>query len=488
MLKSKLPSRLSFRRKSEDVTKEKMFFIDEVKNTPEDEILEYKDILSFTIICQLWHISDNIFKNMDAVTLLNCEKVCDLWKNYLMKQKIWQKCVERFASRFPSYINHVGWWRILPQFGGEQNENILVYRHTYWKMTNLNNNWSQGSRSLSEQKKIFHRSGPILWKILASSGRAVSVYNSGKGFIIKIHDQLGFKFRCSHYNGAGTINSDTLCMDATDDKIVVAGYNSQKVWVFNVEEEDSVQLSMVPDFLVRMSMSRNRSKQLVTKLTKFIAATGGVSKVQLHSDSNRLAVLLPHNHSLEIWNINLVTRLYRFTLTPDATYLVWKKDILAVAPLYSGVVQVYDTNNSNSSFEEMPSLVGAFRKIDSIAVYEDILATAETRIVKLWKLSSATFIVSWTATKTFISSLFINDTMLVTGSGAGIVKIWSLAALLGVKQGDLISPLRRINMKGIHHYPIKEIFQCTYTDLVIIAKYEGKKKKDKVKVVEVKWN
>ena len=60
-----------------DVTKEKMFFIDEVKNTPEDEILEYKDILSFTIICQLWHISDNIFKNMDAVTLLNCEKVCE---------------------------------------------------------------------------------------------------------------------------------------------------------------------------------------------------------------------------------------------------------------------------------------------------------------------------------------------------------------------------------------------------------------------------
>ena len=32
------------------------------------------------------------------------------------------------------------------------------------------------------------------------------------------------------------------------------------------------------------------------------------------------------------------------------------------------------------------------------------------------------------------------------------------------------------------------IFQSTYTDLVIIAKYEGKKKKDKVKVVEVKWN
>ena len=32
-----------------------------------------------------------------------------------------------------------------------------------------------------------------------------------------------------YYPGAGTVNSDTLCMDATDTKIVVAGYNSQKV-------------------------------------------------------------------------------------------------------------------------------------------------------------------------------------------------------------------------------------------------------------------
>ena len=131
---------------------------------------------------------------------------------------------------------------------------------------------------------------------------------------------------------------------------------------------------------------------------------------------------------------------------------------------------------------------------------------------RLWKLLDATFQVSWVATKTFISALYMNDTMLVTGSGAGIVKIWGMSSLLGrnsiffrifylnkeeityyflgVKRGatTTISPLRRIKMKGIHHYPIKEIYQCTYTDLVIIAKYEGKKKKDKVKVVEVKWN
>ena len=89
----------------------------------------------------------------------------------------------------------------------------------------------------------------------------------------------------------------------------------------------------------------------------------------------------------------------------------------------------------------------------------------------------------------FYDSRNPNIFILVSGSGAGIVKIWDLSALLGATTlGELISPLRRVNMKGILHYPIKDIFQSTYTDLVIIAKYEGKKKKDKVKVIEVKWN
>ncbi len=39
-----------------------------------------------------------------------------------------------------------------------------------------------------------------------------------------IHD-----YDYDYYPGAGTVNSDTLCMDASDTKIVVAGYNSQKV-------------------------------------------------------------------------------------------------------------------------------------------------------------------------------------------------------------------------------------------------------------------
>ena len=110
---------------------------------------------------------------------------------------------------------------------------------------------------------------------------------------------------------------------------------------------------------------------MTTKLTKFIAATGPVARLQLHSDSCRVAVLLPQttslevNHSititslevkhnnnntkpsprswqviLQVWNLHLVTRLHRFSLNPDASFLIWRKDILVVAPLYTGVVQV----------------------------------------------------------------------------------------------------------------------------------------------------
>ena len=34
-------------------------------------------------------------------------QVCDLWKNYLIKERVWQKCVETYARRYPSYIEQV---------------------------------------------------------------------------------------------------------------------------------------------------------------------------------------------------------------------------------------------------------------------------------------------------------------------------------------------------------------------------------------------
>ena len=73
---------------------------------------------------------------------------------------------------------------------------------------------------------------------------------------------------------------------------------------------------------------------------------------------------------------------FSFTLTPDATFLTWRKEVLVVAPLYSGVVQVFNTKTENGGYEESEGLVGSFRKIDAIAVYENIVATAESRTVK----------------------------------------------------------------------------------------------------------
>ena len=64
-----------------EVTKEKIFYIDgddqcdETRSEVFDDLVEYKDIVSVTIIYKLWHIADSIFKNLDAVSLLNCEKV-----------------------------------------------------------------------------------------------------------------------------------------------------------------------------------------------------------------------------------------------------------------------------------------------------------------------------------------------------------------------------------------------------------------------------
>ena len=52
------------------------------------------------------------------------------------------------------------------------------------------------------------------------------------------------------------------------------------------------------------------------------------------------------------------------------------------------------------------------------------------RTIRLWDLTTSTSLVSWVATKTYISALYMNDTMVVSGSGAGIVKLWDLPRLL----------------------------------------------------------
>ena len=43
--------------------------------------VEYRDIVSVTMLYRLWHIVDRIFHNLDAVSLLNCEKVGEETRN-----------------------------------------------------------------------------------------------------------------------------------------------------------------------------------------------------------------------------------------------------------------------------------------------------------------------------------------------------------------------------------------------------------------------
>jgi len=407
-------------------------------------------------------------------------KVCKLCKEYLLDEKVWQKAVGHYAKSLPEQALQVGWWKLLPHLGGETSPDLLVYKHTYWKMTNLNSNWSAQAKAPTEHKRHFHRSGVMVWKFVAS-GRAFSVYCKGKGFVLKVHDNQAFKFRNSYYNRAGTLAHDNLCLDATESKVVVAGFNSQKVWVFDTEEVDVDSNGILAEFLVKIK--KPAPKKLNIKLTKFIASAAGVAKVKIHSDEKRIAVLLPVSQAIEIWNMENVTRLHRHAVASDSSFLVWRKDTLLTAPLYTGIIQVFDT----TTHEEKPSLCGAIRRVDAVAVYESLVATGETQMVRLWDMNTCTGLISWEAAKSAVTALYMNDAMLVTGSKAGIVKLWDLGTLL--REGAAtVSPLRKINMKGLLHYPIKNLYQSTYTDLVIVAKYEGKKKKDKVKVVEVLWN
>ena len=56
-----------------DFAKEKICYI--AQSNIEDECDDYNDIVSVSIILKLWHIVDQIFKSLDAVSLLHCEKV-----------------------------------------------------------------------------------------------------------------------------------------------------------------------------------------------------------------------------------------------------------------------------------------------------------------------------------------------------------------------------------------------------------------------------
>jgi WD40 repeat protein len=327
----------------------------------------------------------------------------------------------------------------------------------YWKMTNLCEMWSYPHKSPIQVKNHFQRSGTITWKFL-SSRHAISVYNSGKGFSVKIHDQHTYRFRGAHYESSGTVRKDSLCLDASEDRIVVGGKLSQKVWVFKVREFMLPPAASFVDRVIRGITNGGAPSYLTIGLYKYISAETGVSKVRFHpTNPATIAVLLPFNQLLEVWDVDERTRLHSFAVTTDTCYLLWRSsNLLLAAPLFSGILMAFDPKEGTKK----APLVGSIRRIDAIAVYENLCATGENQSVRLWSLLQGRGLVSWRVTKTFVSALLLNDTMLVSGSGSGIVKLWDLKTLLG-SSVTTVAPLRRISMKGVLHYPIKDIFQVS---------------------------
>ena len=49
--------------------------------------------------------------------------------------------IDWLIGRHPVHMQQVGWSRLL------STTDLMAYKHTYWKMTNLNQNWRKGSRS-----------------------------------------------------------------------------------------------------------------------------------------------------------------------------------------------------------------------------------------------------------------------------------------------------------------------------------------------------
>lgn len=167
-------------------------------------------------------------------------------------------------------------------------------------------------------------------------------------------------------------------------------------------------------------------------------------------------------------------------VTADSAFLFWRPDnVVIAAPIYSGIIMPFDTSNG----KVLSPVVGQIRRIDAMAVYKNLCATGETQVLRLWSMTQSKCLVSWTATKTFLTSLVMNDILVISGSNAGIVKLWDLNVLLKT-ESSTIAPLRKISMKGWLYYPVKEIAFFSYKELVIVSKYETNKKKDKVKIVE----
>ena len=86
------------------------------------------DIVSLTIHCQMWHVTDLILSYLDAVSVKHCEDVCVLWRNYIRGENVWRKLTQRAVLRAPTLAFAVGWSRHLPALGGKEPRTVDEFK------------------------------------------------------------------------------------------------------------------------------------------------------------------------------------------------------------------------------------------------------------------------------------------------------------------------------------------------------------------------
>ena len=86
------------------------------------------DIVSLTIHCQMWHVTDLILSYLDAVSVKHCEDVCVLWRNYIRGENVWRKLTQRAVMRAPMLARQNGWSRHLPALGGKEPRTVDEFK------------------------------------------------------------------------------------------------------------------------------------------------------------------------------------------------------------------------------------------------------------------------------------------------------------------------------------------------------------------------
>lgn len=86
------------------------------------------DIVSITIHCQMWHVTNCILSHLDAVSLEMCEDVCQLWRNYIKSEHMWKRVVERRAIAMPDLVQQNGWSKHIPSLGGRLPSNEKCFK------------------------------------------------------------------------------------------------------------------------------------------------------------------------------------------------------------------------------------------------------------------------------------------------------------------------------------------------------------------------